>query len=184
MSAVKHLLGSVWIQDRYQGKTSDKKRDTLRRLFRMRPVRICSSVHFPSQIDSSRAMPQERLGWDDEIPADDQERWQTWLKELPKLEELTIERCFKPTNFSKIKSSQLHHFSDTSQQGYGAVTYLRIDDDDPGRVHCSFVMGKSRLAPLKPVTIPRMELSAAVVATRLDRITRQDMILPVDQSYF
>ena len=141
---MKRLLGSVWIQDRYQGKTSDKKRDTLRRLFRMRPVRICSSVHFPSQIDSSRAMPQERLGWDDEIPADDQERWQTWLKELPKLEELTIERCFKPTNFSKIKSSQLHHFSDTSQQGYGAVTYLRIDDDT-GKVHSSFMMERLAL---------------------------------------
>ena len=113
----------------------------------------------------------------------------------------------------KIKSSQPHHFSDASQQGYGVVT-LRIVDDT-GKFHyyyyylrtfiedkhfsiihtvinmcpssfviCSFVMGKSRLAPLKPVTIPRMKLSAAIVATRLDRITRQELSLLVDQSSF
>ena len=108
---------------------------------------------------------RKKLHWDDEIPEEDQQRWQTWLRELPKLEELAIDRCFKPTNLGEITSSQLHHFSDASQRGYGAVTYLRISDDR-GKVHCSFVMGKSRLAPLKPVTIPRMELSAAVVATR------------------
>ena len=78
---------------------------------------------------------------------------------------------------------QLHHFSDASRQRYGAVTYLRITDHH-GNVKCSFVMGKSRLAPLKPVTIPRMELSAAVVSTRLDNISRKELSLLIDQSFF
>ena len=56
--------------------------------------------------------------------------------------------------------------------------------DHHGNVKCSFVVGKSRLAPFKPVTIPRMELSAAVIATRLDKISRKELSLPIDQSFF
>ena len=110
-------------------------------------------------------------------------RWKPWLQELPKLEQLEIDRYFKSADFGEISSSQLHHFSDASQKRYGAVTYLRITDHY-GNVKCSFVMGKSRLAPLKPVTIPRMELSAAVIATRLDNLSRKGLSLPIDQSFF
>ena len=45
-------------------------------------------------------------------------------------------------------------------------------------------MGKSRLAPIKSLTIPRMELSAAVLAMRLDKISRDELSIPVDQSFF
>jgi hypothetical protein len=52
------------------------------------------------------------------------------------------------------------------------------------KVHCCFLIGKSRLAPLKAISIPRMELSAAVVATRLDKMMRQELDIPVDESVF
>jgi hypothetical protein len=126
---------------------------------------------------------RKNLGWDDEIPKEDLSRWQDWLKELPKLEQLAVKRCFQPRDFGEISSCELHHFSDASQKGYGAVSYLKIVDKD-GKAHCSFVMGKSRLTPLKAVTIPRMELSAAVVAARLDRIIRSEIDLEIDESYF
>lgn len=74
----------------------------------------------------------------------------------------------KPQGFGKIMSVQLHHFSDASQQGYGVVSYLRFLDDK-GAIHCTFMMGKARTAPLKTVTIPRLELSAALVASRLEK---------------
>jgi len=78
---------------------------------------------------------------------------------------------------------QLHHFSDASQQGYGAVSYIRfLDDKDT--IHCSFVMEKARTAPLKTVTIPRLELSAAVMASRLDKTLRKEIDIPVDESVF
>ena len=44
--------------------------------------------------------------------------------------------------------AKLHHFSDASSQGYGAVLYLQQIDGN-GKVHCSLIMAKSRLAPLK-----------------------------------
>ena len=53
-----------------------------------------------------------------------------------------------------------------------------------GHVHCSLIMAKSRLGPLKAMTVPRMELSAAVLATRLDRMIKQEVTLPIDQSTF
>ena len=126
---------------------------------------------------------RKNLGWDDDISEDDLSRWRSWLEELPKLENLAVKRCFRPCDFDEISSSELHHFSDASQKGYGAVSYLKIVDKRD-KVHCSFVMGKSRLAPLKAVTIPRMELSAAVVATRLDQIIRSELETKIDRSYF
>ena len=62
--------------------------------------------------------------------------------------------------------TELHHFSDASNKGYGQCSYLRLTDEQ-GKIHCSFVVGKSRVTPLKPVTIPRLELTAAVVSVRV-----------------
>ena len=64
---------------------------------------------------------------------------------------------------------QIHIFSDASQRGYGAVTYLRVVNSSRN-VHCSFLLGKSRQTPKKSVAIPLLKLSAAVVATRLNLI--------------
>jgi len=64
-----------------------------------------------------------------------------------------------------LKLAELHNFADASQIAYGAVSYLRLVDVED-KVHCTFLMGKSRLAHLKPMTIPRDELSAAVIAVQ------------------
>ena len=98
---------------------------------------------------------RKKLDWDEQIPEEYLERWRTWLQELPKLEQLSVDRCFKPNDLAEVATTQLHHFADASQNGYGAATYLRVEDKN-GKIKCSFVMGKSRLAPIKPVTIPRM----------------------------
>ena len=76
------------------------------------------------------------------------------------LEKMRIPRCFKPSGIRDIKKVELHHFSDASTEGYGQCTYLRLTDVN-NLVHCSLVMGKACVAPLKPITIPRLELTAA-----------------------
>ena len=121
---------------------------------------------------------RKKLDCDDVIPEEILRRWQGWLQELPKLEQVTIDRCFKPHNLGEVTLTQLHHFFDASQQGHGAVTYLRITDRSVNS-KCSFGMGKSRLAPMKSVIVPRMEHSVAVVATRLDTMSRKELSLPI-----
>lgn len=90
--------------------------------------------------------------------------------------ELKVDRCIKPKNFGTVKSAQLHHFSDASESGYGCVTYLRLTNASHD-VHTSFIMGKSRVAPLKQITMPRMELTAAVLAVRIDTFLRAELQL-------
>ena len=124
------------------------------------------------------------VGWDDEIPTEYLVLWQKWLAYLPKLSEFAVQRCFKPSNF-KVKSAQLHHFSDAAERGYGSVSYLRQLSFD-GQIHCSFVLGKSRLSPMKAVTIPRLELTAATVSVRLDTLISKelDYPAPVSDTFF
>ena len=48
---------------------------------------------------------RKKLDWDDVIPEDIMRRWQAWLQELPKLEQVAIDRCFKPPNFGEVSST-------------------------------------------------------------------------------
>ena len=77
------------------------------------------------------------------------------MTELPKLTDIEIERCVKAVGFSHVLSCQLHNFSDASQDAYGAVSYLRMVNEE-GRIRCAFLIGKFRVAPFKPMTIPRL----------------------------
>ncbi|KAK3726167.1 hypothetical protein QZH41_019199, partial [Actinostola sp. cb2023] len=69
---------------------------------------------------------RQGFGWDDPVPEREQERWNQWLEELPKLKELEVNRCLKLKSFGEVVSAELHNFSDASQLGYGAVSYLRL----------------------------------------------------------
>ena len=90
-------------------------------------------------------------------------QWTRWREDLPKLAEVKASRCFKRETFGEIKTRELYLFSDASRQGYSAVAYLRSVDAS-SRIHVAFVMGKARLAPLREISIPRLELTAAVVS--------------------
>lgn len=94
-----------------------------------------------------------------------------------------VERCIKPKDFGQPIQAQLHHFSDASQDGFGTVTYVRMQNNKSS-VHVSFLLGKARVTSLKQTTIPRLELTAAVLAVRVDQMLRAELQLPLDQSTF
>jgi len=122
------------------------------------------------------------VDWDDEIEEGIAQRWREWLQNLPALTSVPVPRCYRPQSFRPV-TTELHHFSDASELGYGAVSYLRFTDKT-GNIHCSIVVGKSRLAPLKTISIPRLELSAAVVAVRLNTMVREQLTLPIDKTFY
>lgn len=88
-----------------------------------------------------------------------------------------------PSSFKEVQSYELHHFSDASTSGYGECSYHRTIST-AGVVHCSLVMGKSRVAPSKITTIPRLELSAAVVAVRTSDMLKRKLDIQGLQEYF
>ena len=153
---------------------------------------ITSSVYDPLGLASpfvmtAKAILQDacllNLDWDDKLPESLLQKWTVWLEELPYLKDLSLPRCFKPPHFGKVTSIQLHHFADASETGYGIVSYIR-QINDHGDIHCSFVVSRSRVAPLKRITIPRMELTAAVLAVKMDATLCKELTLPSHLSVF
>ena len=71
-------------------------------------------------------------------------------------------------------SFSLHYFSGASESGYGQATYLRLVDTT-GKVHCSLVIAKSRVAPMKYTSIPRLELAAAVLSTKISGLVKKEL---------
>ena len=126
---------------------------------------------------------RQDFGWDEQIPDEKLLRWRNWVGNLSNLEQITWPRCFKAKGFGDLTDIQLHHFSDASEVGYGAASYLRLKDN-AGHIQCSLVFAKSRVAPLKTITIPRMELTAASVSAKLHKFLEEQLDLPIHRSIF
>ena len=124
-----------------------------------------------------------KLSWDEEIGEEYRVRWENWKSQLPALERFSMERCLKPANFGTVVSRQIHNFSDASSTGYGQVTYLRIENEK-GDIHCAFLMGKARVAPVKTMTIPRLELTAATVSVRVGEMIAKELDEPAESKTY
>ena len=126
---------------------------------------------------------EQGLKWDEELPKETDVEWIKWKDRLSDLESVLMKRCFIPPTFVKIKDCSLHYFSDACEKGYGQVIYLRAVDEK-GRVHCSLVMGKARVAPLKYITIPRMELVAATLSVKISVMLQKEFQIPITRETF
>ena len=112
--------------------------------------------------------------WDDPVPEHVRMQWIEWREELGVLARLKVPRCYKPTDFGEIKGIELHNFSDASTLGYGQCSYLRMVNSQ-GKTHCELVMAKSRVTPSKPITIPRLELTAALLSVKVSSFLRKEL---------
>ncbi|GBN70409.1 hypothetical protein AVEN_118910-1, partial [Araneus ventricosus] len=107
------------------------------------------------------------LDWDDDLPECLSLAWNRWCNEVPGLGELRIPRYLFSNMFNVgITKIELHSFSDASQKAYATVAYLRIFFNDE-RIQTVFVASKTRVAPLKKLTLPRLELMGALLSARL-----------------
>lgn len=187
---LERALGLQWCveTDSFKFKLEVKQQSLTRRGM----LSITSSVYDPlgflAPVMLSAKMMQQELcrrgcGWDDAIPQDILSQWKRWLEDLESLAAFTVDRCIKPGDFGELRHAQLHHFADASKTGYGTVTYIRMVDHE-NRIHIAFLLGKARVTPLKAVTIPRLELTAAVLATKVDAMLKEELTIQLEDSVF
>lgn len=103
------------------------------------------------------------LDWDSSPPDDIAKTFQRFISEIDCFNKINFPRYFSEI---RSKSCELHGFSDSSERGYCSVVYIRISCSD-GTFKTFFVCSKSKVAPLKKLSLPRLELCSAVLLSKL-----------------
>ncbi|XP_058839589.1 uncharacterized protein LOC131695077 [Topomyia yanbarensis] len=122
------------------------------------------------------------IQWDDKIDDNILTKWRTWLRVLPEVEQVQIPRCFRSNFTNGYEDVQLHTFVDASENAMAAACYTRFVQN--GVVRCSLVAAKTRVAPLRYHTIPRLECESAVIGVRLARSVVDSLSFPVDKLFY
>ncbi|XP_065087716.1 uncharacterized protein LOC135709338 [Ochlerotatus camptorhynchus] len=118
--------------------------------------------------------------WDDAISDDCWEMWKRWIAVLPEVENIRIPRCYLGDSLSSaVESIEIHIFTDASEHAYGCVAFLRVVID--GAVRCILAMSRSKVAPLKRQSIPRLELMVAVLGARMSQTIIATHSLKIDR---
>ena len=125
---------------------------------------------------------EAKINWDDPLNGILLEKWKKLLSSLSGPELIVIPRCYFPSHPQSIK---LIGFCDASQRAYAAVTYLRMETP---QVLVRIVAAKTRVCPVKGMTIPRLELLSALLLSRLissvHNALKVDLTLPDDPICF
>ncbi|GFU80960.1 uncharacterized protein TNCV_1277061 [Trichonephila clavipes] len=104
-----------------------------------------------------------KIDWIDELPSERAKEWHRFLEDFNSVRSICIGRCIVHPQATRV---ELHGFADASEKCYGAVIYCRSQSPD-GATTVKLVTSKSRVAPVKSVTMPRLELCAAVLLAKL-----------------
>ena len=186
---VERTLGISWntVMDEFQFEVKPSQKPNTRRGI----LSVVSSIFDPIGMISPFILKGKKilqvlckldLGWDDPIPEDIENEWNAWMKQLDDLEHIKIKRCYAPLD-ADIVEYQLHHFSDASEKGYGQCSYLHMTDRN-GQVYTSLVMSKSRVSPIKAFTIPRLELTAALVSVKVSNFLKKELKIKITREIF
>lgn len=120
--------------------------------------------------------------WDDPLlPSDLLQAWLEWEAELQYLNKIAIPRCYTSTELdSKVCKRDIHIFCDASNNAYGSVAYLRTESPQ-GQVEVAFITARSRVAPKRQLSVPRLELCAALSGAQLARLLEKELTLNIQQ---
>ena len=90
------------------------------------------------------------------------------------MENINVSRCYKPDSFLNLMKAEVHHFSDASEEGYGQCSYLRLISKFE-TIHCSLLIGKSRVSSMKYISILRLELTAATLSIKMSKLIKREL---------
>jgi len=131
------------------------------------PLGLLSPVIFYAKHQLQCAW-QSGISWDERLPLDLETSWSSFASELPQLSSIHVPRFI---GVALDCCYELCGFCDASVKGYAAVVYLRVTDSSDS-VSVQLLGGKTKLAPIKSMSIPRLELCAAGLLARwLNRIS-------------
>lgn len=124
---------------------------------------------------------EKNLSWDQPVPASIEKTWERWRRELSELRKHLIPRPYFPKPVRR-EDIQLHGFCDASELAYAGVVYLRAVDSNES-VYVSLVMAKTKVAPIKRLSIPRLELCSGVVLSKLLSQVANTLAIPHSHVY-
>jgi hypothetical protein len=150
--------------DVLSGKRIPTKREVLQLLMSIfDPMGILSNYTIHGKL-IMQAVFRQKGDWDDTISAESYALWRRWYDNIQKIKTLSIPRCYSLN--MKDYQVELHVFVDASESAFSAVAYFRFVDKDK-KTKVTLVAAKTKVAPKKLLTIPRLELQAAVLGSRL-----------------
>lgn len=198
------VLGLTWNRDtdEFAFDTNElieflqNKRDTKRGVLQT-AARIFDPIGFLSPFTIRvkclfQEMWERGILWDENIPLDLAKTWHQWCSEISHLKRITIPRRYDEDNDIKIKCDEtsakatvereMHVFTDASEKAYCAAAYLRCIKGN-GECTTSLIASKTKVAPLKKMTIPRLELMGALIGARLGKFISNKLHVS-DKMYF
>ncbi|XP_037034300.1 uncharacterized protein LOC119073091 [Bradysia coprophila] len=165
------------------GEYCPTKREVLRILMSVfDPIGLISNVLVYGKILLQEIW-RSQIEWDDRLTESLHHKWVSWIRALPNVEKLQIPRWYSTKLAPEVqKSIQLHTFVDASVEACAAATYLRIETQDG--VDCCLVSAKTKVAPTKQLTVPRLELQAAVIGSRLAENVNKSLTVNIEKHFY
>ncbi|XP_050597872.1 uncharacterized protein LOC126925909 [Bombus affinis] len=118
-----------------------------------------------------------KLDWDVSLPSELHTEWDRYYIQLPLLNDIRFPR---KTVVKAANQIELHGFCDASEKAYGACIYLRSISSD-GHIETQLLSARSKVAPLKSLTIPRLELSGALLLTSLMSVVKNSLTIDISR---
>ncbi|GFV10466.1 integrase catalytic domain-containing protein [Trichonephila clavipes] len=128
---------------------------------------------------TKRKLWSHHLSWDEELPDSLAGQWRIFQEQLPLLTNIKIPRCILIPQAIDV---QVHGFCDSSEKAYCAVIYIRSKDATQ-TVVSRLLTSKTCVSPVKPQSLPRLELCSALLLANLLQATLPTLILPISETF-
>ena len=142
------------------------------------PIGLASALIIRAKIGLQNLW-QTGADWNDKLPSEVQEYGKALFQEITKLNQVSFQRSLLVIGASE--EPMLCVFSDASEEAFGACAYIRQRED---KYKVNLIAAKSRVAPLKRLSIPRLELQAGVLASRLARTIQEESQIKFRDVFF
>ncbi|XP_047504174.1 uncharacterized protein LOC125049113 [Pieris napi] len=123
----------------------------------------------------------EKVDWDEDLNIFLKEEWLKIRRDLMNVNNISIDRWLS-TSCSNMDTIQIHGYCDASILAYAAVVYCLVKKTD-GSYRTSLIAARTRVAPLKTISLPKLELSGALLLSRLLNQVAQAMRIPMERVF-